>query len=67
LRFINWGFYALGQIIGKAEIINKYWPPKEVQKTLITSKLTKFHPEINPDPPTEEVFKKYNVSIFVPT
>lgn len=62
----KWGFYALGQLIGKAEILEKYWSPKDVSKVLIMSNLTSFHPASKPDPPTEEIFKKHNISIHVP-
>jgi len=62
----KWGFYGLGQLIGKKEIVEKYWNPKEIKLVLITANLTSFHPETNTDPPTEEVFKKFGVSVFVP-
>ena len=62
----KWGFYALEQLIGKEELVKKYWKPNAIKKVLITSNLTMFHPERNPDPPTEEVFKKFEVTIFVP-
>jgi hypothetical protein len=62
----KWGFYGLGQLIGKKEIVEKYWNPKEINLVLITSNLTAYHPEMNPDPPTEEVFEKYGVSVYVP-
>ena len=62
----KWGFYALGQLIGKEELVKKYWNPKEIRKVLITVNLSGFHPETKPDPPTEEVFQKFDVSIYVP-
>jgi hypothetical protein len=62
----KWGFYGFGQLIGKKEIVKKYWNPKEMKMVLITANLTNFHPETKPDPPTEEVFKKYGISIYIP-
>lgn len=62
----NWGFYGFGQLIGKSEITQKYWTPKKIKKILITMGPHEFHPETNPDPLTEEVFKKFDIEIFVP-
>ena len=62
----KWGFYGFGQLVGKSEIVQKYWFPMKVKKVLITLGSYEFHPETNPDPLTEEVFKKFDIEIFVP-
>lgn len=61
-----WGFYGFGQLIGKSEIVLKHWSPKKINKIFITLGSNEFHPEKNPDPLTEEVFKKFDIEIFVP-
>lgn len=63
----KWGFYRFGQLIGKSEIVKKYWNPKRIKKVLITLSPTTFQPEKNPDPPTEEVFEKFGITVFTPT
>jgi hypothetical protein len=62
----NWGFYGFGQLIGKSEIVQKYWSPKKIKKVLVTLGPQEYHPEKKPDPLTEEVFKKFDIEIFVP-
>lgn len=63
----HWGFYGLGQLVGKAEIFEKYWSQKPAKKVLIVLGPHEFHPETNPDPLTEEVFKKLGIEVFVPS
>jgi hypothetical protein len=61
------GFYGLGQIIGKSMIVEKYWTPKKkIKKGLITLGPKLFHPVQKPDPATEEVFRQFDVKVFVP-
>jgi hypothetical protein len=63
----DWGFHSFGQIVGKTEIVKKHWAPKKIRKVLITVDPKHFHPKTNPDPPTQEVFKKYQVSVYIPS
>jgi len=62
----GWGFYVLGQLIGKEHIVQKYWNPLETQKVLLTMDSKKYHPKKSPDKPTQEVFEKYGVEVYVP-
>jgi len=66
IEVLNWGFYGFGQLVGKSEIVQNHWSPKKIKKILITLGPNEFHPEKNPDPLTEEVFKKFEIEIFVP-
>jgi hypothetical protein len=43
-----------------------HWFPKKIKKILITLGPKEFHPENKPDPLTEEVFRKFDIDIFVP-
>jgi len=62
----KWGFYPLGQLIGKEKILKKHWNPKETQKVLITLNPNRYHPKLNPDPLTKKVFDELDVEVFVP-
>jgi len=62
----KWGFYALGQLVGKEKLVKKHWNPKETQKVLVTLDPEIYHPEKNSDSPTREVFDESNIEIFVP-
>ncbi|NLD66331.1 MAG: hypothetical protein GX648_07140 [Crenarchaeota archaeon] len=62
----NWGFYGFGQLVGKAEIFRKYWSPKNMKLIFIVMGAHEFDPVTNPDPLTEDVFRKYGIEIFVP-
>lgn len=59
----GWGFYGFGQIVGKSEIVQKYWEPKKVKKVLITFS-PKYDSERNPDLPTFEVFEKFGIKVY---
>ena len=61
----SWGFYGFGQLIGKSEIVQKYWEPKKVSRVLITIN-PKYDSEKNPDLPTLEVFKKFGIKVYAP-
>jgi hypothetical protein len=43
----KWGFYGFGQLVGKSEIVQKYWSPKKIKKILIILGSYEFHPETN--------------------
>ena len=59
----GWGFYGFGQLIGKSEIVQKYWEPKKVSKVLITIN-PKYDSKRNPDSPTLEVFEKFSIKVI---
>lgn len=61
-----WGFDALGQILGKAEILRQEWNPQNIQLRLLinNSGPNPYSPERDPDPAAEAVFEKYGVNLF---
>ena len=61
-----WGFNALGQLLGRAEIFRREWQPKNIQMRLLINDrgLNPYSPERNPDPAAEAVFAKYDVNLF---
>lgn len=61
----GWGFYGFGQIVGKSEIVQKYWEPKKVSKVLITFS-PKYDSQRSLDLPTFEVFEKFGITVYSP-
>jgi hypothetical protein len=61
-----WGFDALGQLLGKAEIFRQEWRPENIQLRLLlnSSGPNPYSPERDPDPAAEAVFEKYGVNLF---
>jgi hypothetical protein len=61
-----WGFDALGQILGKAEILRQEWNPQNIQLRLLinNSGPNPYSPERDPDPAAEAVFEKYGINLF---
>lgn len=61
-----WGFEALGQILGKAEILRQEWNPQTIQLRLVinNSGPNSYSPEQDADSAAEAVFETYGVNLF---
>lgn len=61
----GWGFYVLGQLIGKHEILEQYWETKETEKVLIVDNEAggPYHPDERKDKATHEVFDRHNIEV----
>lgn len=60
----GWGFHAFGQVLGKAEILQKVIDPMDLSKTVITTSEWQT-PSGNSDPATEAVYENYDIDWVV--
>lgn len=63
----RWGFYALGQVVGKRRLLEGHWAPKEIHSVLIVdnSKSPQYRPSEDPDPAAEWVFRDFGIRVVV--
>ncbi|MFB6215697.1 MAG: hypothetical protein ABEJ72_01825 [Candidatus Aenigmatarchaeota archaeon] len=63
----GWGFYVLGQLIGKQELLEQHWDTEETEKVLIVDNEAggEYHPDERRDEATHDVFDAHDVQVEV--